>query len=234
MVIVILNNPLASECPGFIFNKCQVLWVPFGKVLNHFNHVLNWVFDRKKKKKKAAQHAKTFHWDYIMWAPGNLHGQPIVFGWNLTCGLWVICEGPSCSAGHAATAGISRMWSKFPLCERLDLGRLLSHKVFHSTWFQTAWTWWCAKYTGKDTCLWGFWGGEKLPIMLKRKEKSTSVSDDRKVTAFSADVSPLDVFKNVRNRPKAMDPAMTNVYNSVTGSTETRTSPILQIWSEGH
>lgn len=59
--------------------------------------------------------------------------------------------------------------------------------------------------------------------MLKRKEKSTSVSDDRKVTAFSADVSPLDVFKNVRNRPKAMDPAVTNVYNSVTGSTETRT-----------
>lgn len=54
MVIVILNNPLASECPGFIFNKCQVLWVPFGKVLNHFNHVLNWVFDRKKKEKGSS------------------------------------------------------------------------------------------------------------------------------------------------------------------------------------
>lgn len=56
-----------------------------------------------------------------------------------------------------------------------------------------------------------------------------SVSDDREATAFSADVSPLDVFKNVRNRSKAMDVAMTNVYNSVTGSSETRTDPILQI-----
>lgn len=103
--------------------------------------------------------------------------------WNLACWLWIIRQGPSRSAGLAATAGISRMWSlsKFPLCKRLGLGRLLSHKVFHSIWFPIAWTWWPAKYTGKDTCLCFvfflllyfilfFFRGEKLPIMMKKEK----------------------------------------------------------------
>lgn len=54
------------------------------------------------------------------------------------------------------------------------------------------------------------------------------------MTALSEAVIPLDGFKCVRNRSAAMDPAKTNVYNFVTGSTETRTDPILQISSKGH
>lgn len=49
------------------------------------------------------------------------------------------------------------------------------------------------------------------------------------VTAFSAAGIHLDGFKGVRNRTEAMGTAMTNVYNSVTGSTKTRTNPVLQI-----
>jgi len=65
--------------------------------------------------------------------------------------------------------------------------------------------------------------------MMKGKEKSTSGSDNVEVTAFSAAETPLDGFKGVRNRAEAMGPARTNGYNFVTGSTETRTNPVLQI-----
>ena len=74
-----------------------------------------------------------------------------------------------------------------------------------------------------------FLGGKQLPVMMKGKEKSMSGSDYMEVTAFSAAGIPLDGFKGVRNRAEAMGPAMTNVYNFVTGSTETRTNPVLQI-----
>lgn len=79
-----------------------------------------------------------------------------------------------------------------------------------------------------------FLGGEQLHIMIKGKEKSVCGSDYMEVTARSAAGIPLDGFKGVRSRAEAVAPAMTNVYNFVTGSTETRTNPVLQIWSKGH
>lgn len=65
--------------------------------------------------------------------------------------------------------------------------------------------------------------------MMKGEKKSMSGSDFMELTAFSALGIPLDGFKGVRNRAEAVGPAMTNIYNFVTGSTETRTNPVLQI-----
>lgn len=65
--------------------------------------------------------------------------------------------------------------------------------------------------------------------MIKGKEKSMSGSDYMEVTAFSAAGIPLDGCKGGRGRAEAVGPAMTNEYNFVTGSSETRTNPVLQI-----
>lgn len=79
-----------------------------------------------------------------------------------------------------------------------------------------------------------FFQGGEASHHDEKGEISMSGSDGREMTAFSEAVIPLDGFKCVRNRSAAMDPAKTNMYNFVTGSTETRTDPILQISSKGH
>lgn len=79
-----------------------------------------------------------------------------------------------------------------------------------------------------------FFSGGEASHHDEKEEISISGSDGREMTAFSEAVLPLDGFKCVRSRSEAMDPAKTNVHNFVTGSTETRTDPILQISSKGH
>lgn len=89
------------------------------------------------------------------------------------------------------------MWhlSEVPLWKSVGLGRLLPHKTFHSLCFQTAWTWGCAKSTGKDTCVRCLWESS-FPWRWKGKESGSGWKEG---AAPSATRVPLGASQGVRS-----------------------------------